>query len=691
MGPWRPVRKLGLGVGEALRLFSPYYILPRMVHAQSEHNAHDPTEDNNDATDATLNAEHREESSRHKTDGRHAPSTATSDMAGTLRHKAVRQPAETVPIDQQADRQENHADGENGRTNDDTTEDSQHQETKGKGKERAISAENGVSDDTSDMHAKSTLRRPQLPAEKPFDFNRFLEQMKHRSAVPVNEYVRSFFRGFTRRPYKPDEQVKLIFDFLDFIAKRMMEAAVWADLPPNEFDQATEAMEKLVMNRLYTYTFSPAIAMEGRWSVQTDDLEHDRKLSERIQLFAWVREEHLDVKRGQHSERFYNFAAQELSKINHYKAPRDKTICILNCCKVIFGLIRHLGSDESADSFMPLLILVVIRANPPNLISNLEYIQRFRSPQRRSSESEYYLSSLAGAITFIERMDHTTLSRVTQTQLDANMQREAAKMEAEAAEKSESTARPFSLAASVAAVSLADDTRAFIQRTGEAARLGFNRLFTERSDMVQRDARTSELRPLPSASSSARPVVPPVTPAGTAPQPHLKPARGVAPNAPLRVAGADPMHDDSPRSVSTPHTQVSSSTRVPRWRSGLMPRFDDDDERDVAGAYDDDNGNDDDADCTGSGLRDSPSRHVAAAIRYANGDGTLDDVDDERGDTERHAQGDDADIDASVDVAAAIQTLQSIFPQADTSVLQLVLEECGYNVETSIDRLLEMT
>ena len=82
---------------------------------------------------------------------------------------------------------------------------------------------------------------------------------------------------------------------------------------------------------------------------------------------------------------------------------------------------------------------------------------------------------------------------------------------------------------------------------------------------------------------------------------------------------------------------------------------------------------------------------MAAAIRYANGNGTLDDVDDERGDTERHAQGDDADIDASVDVAAAIQTLQSIFPQADTSVLQLVLEECGYNVETSIDRLLEMT
>ncbi len=29
----------------------------------------------------------------------------------------------------------------------------------------------------------------------------------------------------------------------------------------------------------------------------------------------------------------------ELLKMNHYKAPRDKLICILNSCKVIFGRI----------------------------------------------------------------------------------------------------------------------------------------------------------------------------------------------------------------------------------------------------------------------------------------------------------------------------------------------------------------
>ena len=81
-------------------------------------------------------------------------------------------------------------------------------------------------------------------------------------------------------------------------------------------------------------------------------------------------------------------------KINHYKAPRDKVICILNVCKVLFGLIRHLGKDESADSFVPLLILLVLRTNPPHLVSNVEYITRFRNPDRPSSEADYYISTL---------------------------------------------------------------------------------------------------------------------------------------------------------------------------------------------------------------------------------------------------------------------------------------------------------
>jgi Rab5 GDP/GTP exchange factor len=103
-------------------------------------------------------------------------------------------------------------------------------------------------------------------------------------------------------------------------------------------------------------TFTPQIARSNPpRPITTDDLERDRVLTQRIALFGWIQPAHLDVPVTEGSNGFLLFAQQglflhsthfttlltkpivELVKINHYKAPRDKLICILNCCKVIFG------------------------------------------------------------------------------------------------------------------------------------------------------------------------------------------------------------------------------------------------------------------------------------------------------------------------------------------------------------------
>jgi hypothetical protein len=121
---------------------------------------------------------------------------------------------------------------------------------------------------------------------------------------------RSFIKGFTRKPYRVSDQTKLIFDFLAFISGIMRQTAPFSTLSEPEFENALEAMEKLIMNRLYTSTFSPAIAKEGRWKVQTDDLERDRVFRQRTKLFEWIGEEHLDVPAGEHSKGFVDFAIQ---------------------------------------------------------------------------------------------------------------------------------------------------------------------------------------------------------------------------------------------------------------------------------------------------------------------------------------------------------------------------------------------
>jgi hypothetical protein len=280
---------------------------------------------------------------------------------------------------------------------------------------------------------------PEPEQDLPFDFHRFLEQLRHRTADPVAKFLRSFLLEFGKKQWMVHEQVKIIGDFLEFISKKMAQCEIWRTVSDAEFDNAREGMEKLVMNRLYNHTFSPAIPPPepvsprkgrrrqdppgpGRRGQHQEDVERDEVLAQKVRIYKWVREEHLDIKDvGEKGRKFLALAQQELLKIKSYRAPRDKIICILNCCKVIFGFLRTSKSDQSADAFVPLLIYTVLQANPDHLVSNVQYILRFRNQDKLGGEAGYYISSLMGAVQFIEGLDKTSLT-VTDEEFDKNVE-----------------------------------------------------------------------------------------------------------------------------------------------------------------------------------------------------------------------------------------------------------------------------
>ncbi|EFE34764.1 VPS9 domain protein, putative [Trichophyton benhamiae CBS 112371] len=105
-------------------------------------------------------------------------------------------------------------------------------------------------------------------------------------------------------------------------------------------------------------------------------------------------------------------ARQCLIRMNDERYPLGKLQQLVAAHKAIVDALTNiLPSSSSADEILPTLIYTLILSPPEgvNIISNLNFIQRFRSSSKIDGETAYCLTNLEAAIDFLENVDLTNL------------------------------------------------------------------------------------------------------------------------------------------------------------------------------------------------------------------------------------------------------------------------------------------
>ncbi|XP_075040903.1 GTPase-activating protein and VPS9 domain-containing protein 1 isoform X4 [Mixophyes fleayi] len=211
--------------------------------------------------------------------------------------------------------------------------------------------------------------------------------------------ILEFFQDFQKLT-AADDKTAQVEEFLQSLYGAMAQDVIWQNASEEQLQDAQIAIERSVMNRIFKLAFYPN---------QDADVLRDQVLYEHIQRLSKVvtaNHRALQIPEVYLREAPWPSAQAEIRTISAYKTPRDKVQCILRMCSTIMNLLSLANeySVPGADDFVPVLVFVLIKANPPFLLSTVQYINNFYS-NRLSGEESYWWMQFTAAVEFIKTID----------------------------------------------------------------------------------------------------------------------------------------------------------------------------------------------------------------------------------------------------------------------------------------------
>ncbi|XP_029846298.2 receptor-mediated endocytosis protein 6 homolog [Ixodes scapularis] len=215
---------------------------------------------------------------------------------------------------------------------------------------------------------------------------------------PREHHLQTFSRSFQGLTVG-DEKAQLVEKFLQFLFRGMEVDPTWQMASDLQMSLAQHTIERAIMSQIYVHALYP----NGDGDVLRDQVLHQH--IQKLSRVVTVDHRDLRIPRAYHAECPWPSAQAHLGALAAHKSPRDKVACVAACCSALMSLLSLAGGVPAADDLIPVLVYVLIQANPPHLLSTVQFVNTFHQ-ERFEGEAAYWWTQFCSAVEFIKTMDY---------------------------------------------------------------------------------------------------------------------------------------------------------------------------------------------------------------------------------------------------------------------------------------------
>jgi hypothetical protein len=174
-----------------------------------------------------------------------------------------------------------------------------------------------------------------------YSYTDFASKMKQPAASDIVKQLKAFVKKINSRNDAPrPSEYKEIHEFINQLYVTIRKHPLWKEASPPEMDNVLESLEKFVMSKLYDRLLASTPVAQ----------EIDHQLANKMAALSFLTPTHFEIPSIYWDNGVWSLAQNELRNMDAFKSPRDKIVCLLNCCRIIMNQLKKVKNRPSGNS-----------------------------------------------------------------------------------------------------------------------------------------------------------------------------------------------------------------------------------------------------------------------------------------------------------------------------------------------------